>query len=253
MLRRGDRGVYVRRPGAVSYGQPWGTIMLDFDSPFVPGDMGNASSYDAPVLFRKVPRLSVGAILADSGATFEKAVIEAAQALVEAGATAITSNCGFMIRYQDAVADALGGVTVALSSLLQLPFIARTIPPSASIAIITADAGTLDAGFIESQFFGLGHRVRIGGLQDSPHFRQAMFEGSDELDADGIREEVLDAVRRLRADDSRLNTILLECAALPAYANALQDEWPDTAVYDFWTLTRTVMSARERAPFHGWY
>ena len=251
MLRRGDRGVYLRRPGAVSYGQPWGTIMLDFDSPFVPGDMGNASTYDAPVLFRKVPRLSVGAILADSEAVFEELVIEAAQALVKDGAMAITSNCGFMIRYQDAVADALDGVTVALSSLLQLPFIATTT--SAPIGIVTADAGTLDARFIESQFAGLGHRMRISGLQDSPCFQRTMFDNSNELDADGIREEVLDAVRELRAGHPLLNTVLLECAALPAYASALQDEWPDMAVYDFWTLTKTVMSAHERTPFHGWY
>ncbi|MCU1637349.1 MAG: aspartate racemase, partial [Cryobacterium sp.] len=200
MRRRGDTGIYHRRSGGLSYGNRWGVVMLDFDSPFVPGDMGNASTYTTPALFERVPDLSVDAILSDDDSAFARRVIDAAVALVNRGATAITSNCGFMIRYQAAVADALNGVPVVLSSLMQLPFIAATIPAGGRVGIVTASDRVLTSEFIGNTFPGLGERVLIAGLQDAPHFHATMFAGSDDLNADGIREEVVEAVHRLLGD-----------------------------------------------------
>jgi hypothetical protein len=243
--------VYTRRDGAVSYGVEWGVVMLDFDSAFVPGDMGNASTYDAPAAFRRVPGLSVQAILDDADRRFETAVVEAAKDLVSRGATAITSNCGFMIRYQAAVAAAVGEVPVALSSLVQLPLVAATIGASGTIGIVTASDEVLDTAFIESTFPGLGRRVRIAGLQRAPHFRHTMFDGAPDLDADAIRAETVAAVGELMASPRTPAAVLLECAALPAYAAAIQDRWPGLPVFDFTTLTSYITASRQRTPFIG--
>jgi hypothetical protein len=253
MRRRSDQGVYSRRDGALSYGAEWGVIMLDFDSAFVPGDMGNASTYEAPVLFRRVPGLSVDAILADADRMFESAVVDAAKALVADGASAITSNCGFMIRYQASVARALGGVPVGLSSLVQLPLIAATVGADKTIGIVTASDAVLDAEFIEASFPGLGDRVSIAGLQEAPQFRRTMFDGDRDLDADAISAETVAAVDGLMRSPRRPAAILLECAALPPYAAAIQRRWPGIPIFDFTTLTSFITASRQRTPFIGHY
>lgn len=253
MLRRGDHGVYRRRSGAISYGYEWGTIMLDFDSPFVPGDMGNAATYKGHTLFSSVPGLSVRAILGDEEGKFQQAVISAAQELVANGAHAITSNCGFMIRYQSAVARAVPDRPVILSSLVQLPVIAAITAPHSPIGIITADSKTLTSAFIEREFPNVGNRVRIAGLEQSPSFKQTMFDGHDELDANAICKETVDAASRLLQADPEMRMLLLECAALPAYASSIQAAWPDVLVYDFTTAMSLVDVARDRTPFHGHY
>ncbi|XSC42611.1 hypothetical protein ACF1BQ_030315 [Bradyrhizobium sp. RDT10] len=70
--------------------------------------------------------------------SLEPAYIAAARRLVERGAIAIHSTCGFAVRYQRAVAAAVN-VPVAMSSLLLLPALLRQLPPSAKIAVLTYD------------------------------------------------------------------------------------------------------------------
>ena len=47
--------VYQVRPHADACGYCVGILLLDVRQPFVPGDVGNATSYDYPVLYRTVP------------------------------------------------------------------------------------------------------------------------------------------------------------------------------------------------------
>ncbi|GAA2007873.1 aspartate/glutamate racemase family protein [Microbacterium ulmi] len=251
MTVRGDEGIHRRRPGAVAYGAEIGVVMLDFDSPFVPGDMGNAATYSRPAAFRAVPGLSVSAILEDDAGAFEAAVVDAALELAAGGVRAITSNCGFMIRYQDAVAAAVAPVPVGLSSLVQLPMLAALLPAGGRIGIVTADARVLDAAFVERFLPGLGARVAVHGLESAPSFRQTMFELGDELDADGIRREVVDAVAMLTRREPDVSALLFECAALPAYSSAVQSEFPRLPVFDFGTLAELLLTATARTPYIG--
>ena len=251
MTVRGDTGIHRRRPGALSYGARWGVLMLDFDSPFVPGDMGNAATYDGPALFQRVEGLTVPAILADVDGRHTPAVVAAARALVTQGAPAVTSNCGFMLRYQNAVAAALGSVPVLLSSLLQLPMLTAMTAPDRCVGIVTADERVLTPSLLDELLPGTGARLQIVGLQNSPSFRATMFDGDDELDADAIRGEVVATVARLFDNGPAPAAVLLECAALPAYAAAIQQRWPGLPVHDATTLTGLVSRAAQRTPFLG--
>lgn len=226
--------------------------MLDFDSPFIPGDMGNASTFDFPVLFDAVPGLTVAGILADDDAAFTARVVEAAQRLVDAGASAITSNCGFMIRYQRDVARALDGVPVAMSSLLQLPMIASTLSTAAAVGIVTADSRVLTRELVETYLPGFCDRVRIAGLESAPSFHHTMLDGGETLDAGAIGSEVVTASRDLVARHPEVGAILFECAALPPYAAATQQD-TGLRVYDFTTMVDWVHLAGRRRTFEGYY
>ena len=49
---------------ADSYGHAVGILLVDYHGPFVPGDVGNASSYGYPVLYKMVPGLTFDRVLA---------------------------------------------------------------------------------------------------------------------------------------------------------------------------------------------
>ncbi|RGE21125.1 hypothetical protein [Leucobacter sp. wl10] len=239
-------GVFRRRDGARTYGYEVGVVCLDFDSPFIPGDVGHAATFGAPTLYRRVPRLSVPAILADAGREFEGAVVEAAGALAGEGTGIVTSNCGFMIRYQAAVARALPGSQVLLSSLLQLPLIAAMLGDTVPIGIVTADSRTLTEGFLREEFPGLPSPLLVAGLEEAPSFHYTMFGPGDALDRPAVAEEVVTASAGLHRVGA--GAILFECAALPAYAAETQRR-TGLPVYDFTTMVGLAMNAAHRRPF----
>jgi len=91
---------------ADSYGHAIGILMLDYRGPFIPGDVGNATTYDYPVLFKVVKGLTFDRVLA-ADKSAEADIIEAAQELERFGVRGISSDCGFLVQYQQAVAGAV--------------------------------------------------------------------------------------------------------------------------------------------------
>lgn len=239
-------GIYRRLDGARSYGYEVGVVTLDFASPFIPGDVGHAGTFGAPTLYQHVPGLSVPAILADTDRTFENAVVAAARRLAGEGVGIVTSNCGFMVRYQRAVAAALPGRQALMSSLLQLPFIAAMLGDQAPIGIVTADSSTLTDEFVRREFPSVRNPLPIVGLRDAPNFHYTMFGPGDVLDRPAIAGEVVEAASALQQQGAA--AILFECAALPAYAAEAQQR-TGLPVYDFTTMVDLAMNAAHRRPF----
>ena len=93
--------------------------MLDYRGPFIPGDVGNATTYRYPVLFKVVKGLTFDRVLA-ADKEVEADIIEAARELERFGVRGISSDCGFLVQYQRAVASAVR-IPVFMSSLLQIP------------------------------------------------------------------------------------------------------------------------------------
>src|SRR5690349_13327394 len=84
-------------------------------SPFTPkpGSMAHPATFDFPAITETVEGAWTDVVIRGNPA-LEPACIAAAQRLVDQGAVAITSNCGFFIRHQAAVAASVN-VPVALS------------------------------------------------------------------------------------------------------------------------------------------
>src|SRR5689334_23474677 len=118
--------------------------MLEARFPRIPGDMGNAQTWPCPVLYKVVPGASPRRVVCDKAAGLLDAFLDAAAELVRLGADGITTNCGFLSLYQREIA-AHAGVPVATSSLLQIPFIQKLLPPGKRVGVLTISAATLSS------------------------------------------------------------------------------------------------------------
>ena len=243
---------YVQRNRQVSYGEPIGILLIENYVPYVPGDVANASSYSFPVRFERLHGFTPARLFSHDMSLVDDA-IAAGKRLVDEGVRAVTGDCGFLAIYQDRIAEALG-VPVFLSSLLQLDFIQRMLPPSQSIGVVTANRDALDSTVLGAVSSVPDHRLIIAGLENSPNFVSYVFDEIGELDTELVEAEVLELTDQIlataRAADTPVGALLLECSLLPPYAAAVQAR-TGLPVFDYNTMINYVFSAVVRRRFDG--
>ncbi len=222
--------VYKLLPQAQPYGYPVGILLLDLVETHVPGDTAHTATYDYPVLFKVVSEATVDRVTHGDRAV-EAALVAAARELERAGVKAISTNCGFMIHYQEAVRAAVN-IPVFLSSLLQLPMIARTIRPEQTIGIMTAFKGRLTPEVLALAGLPEGRDVEINSIETTSEFRNMAVE---DLDTDAFEAQMVVAAEQMFASGKDIGAILLECAVFPPYAAALQERF-GVPVFDFISL-----------------
>lgn len=239
---------YYQRGKQVSYGEAIGILLIENYVPYIPGDTANATSYEFPVRFERLQGITPSRLFAHDTSMLD-VVIKAGRSLVENGVQAITGDCGFLAIYQNEIADTLG-VPVFLSSLLQLDFMARIVPPSRSIGIVTASKQALDDELLSRVTHVPPDRLAIAGLDNAPHFADAVFEENGVFDDEIVEEEVLAVTDQIMESGREIGAILLECSLLPPYAAAVQKR-TGLPVFDYNTMIRYVHSTVVRTPFSG--
>lgn len=226
---------YTVTSGTYAAGIPVGIVMMETHVPYPPGSPNNALSFDFPVTYAVVPGASMEALIYT--AQFEDLkdrFIEAGRTLVDRGVRAVVGGCGFMVLFQEELANALP-VPVYSSSLIQLPMIASTINRDQAVGIITASGSSLTPRHLDLACGGVRVRHVIGGLEDRPAFKAAVHDQTGELDFDAVEVEVAAEARALQDRNPHLGAILLECTDLPPYAHAVR-EATGLPVYDVNTL-----------------
>lgn len=241
--------VYHTNQNAESYGQGIGILLLDARMPFVPGDVANASTYNYPVIFKLVEGLEADVCL-NGAPEFAEAIADGARELAAQGVKGISSDCGFMLQYQQAAADAVD-IPVALSSLLQLPLIERSVGASQPIAIITADSTNLTMDFLERAGIRPKNPIVIRGMQDEPEFRSAILEAKGTLDTDLITAETVAMAKSIQEEHPDLGAIVLECSLLPPYAGAVQAA-TGVPVFDFISVIDFMQAGTRPRGYQGW-
>jgi len=217
-----SRGRFFQaRRGQVAYGYSVGIVCLEYFLPFIPGDVGNASTYDFPVLYREVKGATFDAIIQLQDPAMAAPIVEAAQELVLQGAKAVTSDCGYFGAYQREVAAAVD-VPVFMSSLLQAPLALSMLSPEKKLAVLVANGASLSDAFLEKVGITDASRIVFRGLEDKPEFRKTVLDEVGTLDVDAVEQEVVDAALEVQAAHP-LGAILLECSDLPPYSAAVQE------------------------------
>lgn len=232
--------IFKAKKRQTSYGEAIGILLLETSTPFIQGDVGNATSYDYPVRYKKVDGLTTKRIFKHDYSFIEK-MIEGARELEREGVKAITGDCGFMAIYHKEVKDSVN-IPVFLSSLLQIPFIRSTLPDSAKVGILTANSQSLTPEVFDRIGISDDNALIIHGLENENNFKDAVIDEIGTLDSDGIREEVVNAAKVLIAAHPKVRAFLVECSMLPPYSEAVQRA-TGLPVYDFLTMIDYVYSS----------
>ena len=211
----------VFRGGKSVYGAPLGILMLDARFARVPGDMGNATTWPFPVLYRVVSGASPEKVVLQGAQGLLEDFIEAARELVRQGAEAITTSCGFLALYQKELADAVS-VPVATSSMMQVPWVQAVLPPGRRVGIVTASASTLTPAHLAGAGVPLDTPV-VGTENGREFFRVLVKAEKNDLDVDLARDDVVDAARALVSAYPDVGALVLECTNMPPYAAAVSD------------------------------
>ena len=238
-------------PRRVAYGTTIGILLLNTRFPMIPGDVGNASTYPFPILYRVIDSLPTDFWASDSAASRAPDVVEAARALQNAGVAAITSDCGYMAMYQKDVQAALS-TPVFLSSLLQVPFIQRVLPEGRRVGVMVADSRRMTERILRNVGIDEPASLAIAGMEGQRAFWSAIIEENKVLDSDAIEREAVAVAKELVSRNPDIGALLLECSNLPPYAAAIQGA-VQLPVFDFNTMIRFVHSALTQARYAGTY
>lgn len=245
-------GIYVNmRKGQNIAGYPIGIIYIeDVFYPIMPGNVVNASTYSFPVRMIPVKNINCDELFA-CDKKVQKSVEEACQTLMKEGVRAISGACGFFGNYQKEMAD-MCDVPVALSSLVQVPWILTTLKPSQKLAVLTADQKSItdrlfdNCGITED----MQKRLVIKDLANSEHF-SCVIKNRGEWDNEKARQDVVSKALEAVSEHEDVGAILLECSDMPPYAAAIQAK-TGLPVFDFITLINWLHYAVAQKPYEGW-
>lgn len=203
------------RGGKSVYGASVGILMLDARFPRIPGDMGNATTWPFPVLYRVVRNATPDLVVRKGATGTLDAFIEAGRDLVRDGADGITTNCGFLSLFQQELSEALR-VPVATSSLMQVDLVNRLLPPGKKAGILTISASTLTPRHLEAA--SVPESTPVGSTEGGREFTRAILGNELELDVELARQDNIEAALALCASHPEIGALVLECTNMVPYA-----------------------------------
>ena len=222
-----------------NYGRPIGILMLDTHFPRIPGDIGNATTFPFPVVYRTIKGADSRRVVVEADPALIQPFIDAALELVGEGCKAITTSCGFLAIFQKELAAAVP-VPVASSSLMQAGMIYKMLKPGEVVGIITARASSLG----EKHFRGVGiedvPRV-VYGIEDT-RLGSVFLEDQNCIDLDMAEKEILNVAGRMLSEHPNVGAIVLECTNMPPFARAIQS-MTRLPVFDIITLVKYMHDA----------
>src|SRR5262249_29809329 len=157
------------RGGFNQYGFTVGILMLDTQFPRIPGEMGNATTYSFPVRYHRVTGAIPDLVVRRGAAGLLPNFIDGARAREREGGGAMTTNCGFLIKYQRELAAAVS-VPVFTSSLLLVPLVHRMLAPGRKVGIMTVNSASLQAEHLAGAGIGSDIPLAIAGMEGEKEF-----------------------------------------------------------------------------------
>ncbi len=239
--------------GRSVYGATVGIIQLPANIPMLPGDMGNATTFDFPVIYELIPDIDPFWVLSsEPHPEVLRRTIIAAHRLEMQGCRAVIGNCGFFANYQPEVAQAIT-VPFFNGSLMQVPMALIAVGSNKKVGVLTANGELLIAspalkncGVAEQDM----DRVVIYGNENGTEMNRVTGEEGT-FSPQGLERELVSLAEEMVEEHPDIGAIVLECTEFPPHAHAIQ-EATRLPMYDFVTLTNLMHAGAMRKPFTGW-
>ncbi len=246
-----DRGLTVSiNKGQVLAGYTIGILLLDTWYPLVPGNMQNVCTFDYPVRHKLVPG-ATQIRMHKGDPTLLDDLISAARELIDNdGVRAIVGACGYFGNFQPQLAEALE-VPIFLSSLIQIPWIKTGLKPDQKVGVICADEPSLTPEILKRVGVPDPDICVIKGIGNEPEFSAILKSDRGYFNADGVRNEVVNATVKLVEDHPDIGAILLECSDMPPYSADVQRA-VNLPVFDFITMVNWVHHSVAQRPYYGY-
>jgi len=260
-----DSDIYVEQSGCNDavvtgwdgrnvFGVTIGLVQMHVNLAMIPGNMGNATTFDFPILYRRMNAENVFDVMADQPTqNFTDAIVEAAQWLELQGVRAIMGNCGFFGSYQNAVKARIN-VPFFSSSLMMLPMMVHSMPGNKKVGVITANGPILEqVEAIENCGLSLEdkeNRIVVRGCENGEEFSSAIMANTGVYNPLKVEQEIVAVAKQMLQDNKDIGAILLECTELSPHAVAVQNA-VRMPVWDYTTLTKWIYSGCIRRPFTG--
>jgi len=247
------------------YGQAIGILMFDVAGPEaagflldmemftrIPGDVGNATTFDFPVQF-KVMKGVFAQDVVNTNPTLEteRKIVEYTKELEREGVRAIATTCGFMSFFQPVMAAAVD-IPVFSSSLLQVPIVSRLIGKDRAVGIITFNSQKLSKEHLRRAGIDDSIPVSIFGLERLPQERSwyGITEVEPEKRLELIEDRVAYAATQLVSENPKIGAIVLECTNLPPSSAAVQKA-TGLPIFDVVTLLNWAFDSVVRKRYSG--
>lgn len=239
------------------YGEAIGIALLDqIDSqPLIPGNVGNASTYDFPVRLKVIKGLHDNpyAPVRDEQSRYTPDVqrtVDTVKELAADGVRAVVMSCGFFSVVQEVLTEEVD-IPVFSSPLLLVPLISRMIGKRRKVGILTASKTRLTQEFLEPAGIDDTIPYLVEGLEASTEFYACFMGGTrTTLDVDLLRREVVDIAEKFVRANPDIGALLLECSDLPPFAADIQ-EVTGKLVFDFITFVNAVYQAVVQKRYNG--
>jgi Asp/Glu/hydantoin racemase len=239
------------------YGQAIGIALLDqLDSqPLIPGNVGNAGTYDFPVRLKIIKGLHDNPYppVRDENGKYTADVqrtVDTVKELEADGVRAIVMSCGFFSVVQEVLTEEVD-IPVFSSPLLLVPLISRLIGKRKKVGIITASKTRLTKEFLEPVGINDSIPYLVEGLEASTEFYACFMGGTrTTLDVDLFREEVVAIADKFVKKNPEIGALLLECSDLPPFAADVQ-EATGKPVFDFITFVDTIYRSVVQKRYDG--
>jgi len=225
------------RKGFPTYGEAIGIIMQkEVGWPRIPGDVGNAFSFGFPVKYKAVKGFGVKEIVTPNPTPrAEKMLVDAAVELESEGVRAIVGGVGYMIIFQEALANAVD-IPVFSSSLLLTPIVSRTLAKGKRVGILTINAKALTERHLKCAGLDESMAIAIQGLDSLP---EEMARYQNRLDPEErlktMENNLTYAAERMVSEYPDLGALIFECTCFPPAAPAVQKA-TGLPIYDVVTL-----------------
>ena len=241
--------------GRYVYGPTVGILQLPANIPMLPGDMGNPTTFNFPVLYELIEEIDPFWVLAaEPHPVVMEKLIAGCKRLTMQGIRTIIGNCGFFANYQPEVSKSLDpGVQFFNGSLMQVPMLLNSVGSDKKVGVLTANAELLipspalkNSGVAAEDM----DRVVIVGNEKGKEMNKITGE-TGRFNPKALEKELVALATKMVNEHPDIGAVVLECTEFPPYAHAIQHAIRRN-VWDFVTMTNFMHAGAMRAPYTGW-